>query len=223
MNQNNDRFIFAPETYQYAKNELSEQDIIKDPFEQFHSWFKEAKESEQTLAESTVFSTARLPSGRVSSRVVLLKELDHEGFVIYSNWGTSKKLKDFETNKYASLTFFWSSSQRQVRVEGVMKQVDYHQSNHYFKTRPRDSRIGAWSSPQSQILNGRQELDQLVEANKVKFRDVQDIECPEFWGGVKIVPLEIEFWQGRVSRLHDRLTFTRELELSEWKLNRLAP
>lgn len=215
------KIIYAPETYQYTKFELIEEDISNDPFEQFHKWFDEAKTNED-IPESTTFSTARLPSGRVSSRVVLLKELDHEGFVVYSNWKTSKKLKDFETNKYASLNFFWKKYQRQVRVEGIMKKVSYEQSNQYFQSRPRGSQIGAWSSPQSSVIDNRQVLEDKVQQSTDKFGD-NEIKCPEFWGGIKIIPLEIEFWQGRNSRLHDRLTFVRESEQDEWKLKRLAP
>lgn len=216
-----EKIIYAPETYQYTKFELNENDICKDPFEQFHKWFDEAKTVED-IPESTTFSTSRLPSGRVSSRVVLLKELDHEGFVIYSNWDNSKKLKDFESNKYAALNFFWKKYQRQVRVEGIMKNVPYEQSNQYFQSRPRGSQIGAWSSPQSSIINSRQELEKKVQESTNKFGD-EEIKCPEFWGGVKIIPLEIEFWQGRNSRLHDRLTFIRDSENDSWTLKRLAP
>lgn len=214
------KLIYAPETYQYTDRALNEEEIEKDPFVQFNKWFKEADDD---IPESTTFSTVRLPEGRVSSRIVLLKELDHEGFVIYSNWGTSKKSKDFETCKYASLTFFWKKLQRQVRVEGIMKKVDYEQSNEYFQTRPRGSRIGAWSSPQSQVIENRKVLEDLVKSNTERFGDNEEVKCPEFWGGIKIIPLEIEFWQGRDSRLHDRLTFVREDETQPWKLNRLAP
>lgn len=226
---NLDKIIYAPETYQYTKSELLETNINTNPFEQFHQWFQEAKDQEEPIPESVTFSTARLPSGRVSSRIVLLKELDHEGFIVYSNWGTSKKLKDFQTNKYASLTFFWKSLQRQVRVEGQMVPVEYVRANEYFKTRPVGSQIGAWASPQSSKIESRDQLDKFVQEKQEQFQDEagnineSNIKCPEFWGGMKIIPLEIEFWQGRNNRLHDRLTFTRENTDSSWELNRLAP
>lgn len=221
--------IFAPETYQYEKGHLHEEDVDSDPIEQFHVWFDEARkaipEGSCLLPESTTFSTARLPSGRVSSRVVLLKELDHHGFVVYSNWDTSKKKKDVDTNKFAALTFFWPHIQRQVRVEGIVEPVTRETTERYFKTRPRGSKIGAWASPQSLIIQERAELDALTKHFEDKFQDLKDdeIPCPALWGGVRIVPLEIEFWQGGLSRLHDRITFVRENTDEKWNRRRIAP
>ncbi|CUM64260.1 uncharacterized protein PRCAT00001857001 [Priceomyces carsonii] len=222
--------IFAPKTYQYDKGHLSEEEVGADPIEQFHRWFDEAQkykpEGSLFIPESVTFSTARLPSGRVSSRIVLFKELDAKGFIVYSNWDKSKKSEDFKSNKYASLTFFWPYLQRQVRVEGVMEKVTRETSERYFKTRPRGSKIGAWSSPQSQKISNREDLNSLCSEYERKFKDLKDdeIPCPEYWGGVRIVPLEIEFWQGGLNRLHDRLTFRREnIENGKWDLSRLAP
>lgn len=221
--------IFAPETYQYTKGHLNEEEILNDPLIQFNTWFKQAQSSlpanSDIIPESTTFSTARLPSGRVSSRIVLFKELDSHGFIIYSNWDNSKKSQDYDTNKYASLTFFWPHNQRQVRVEGIMEQVNRATSERYFKTRPRGSKIGAWASPQSQLIQSREELNQIYEHYESKFKDLADdaIPCPDYWGGMRIVPLEIEFWQGGNSRLHDRLCFRREDVEDKWNLIRLAP
>lgn len=221
--------IFAPETYQYTKGHLNESEIETDPFIQFNKWFKQAQSSvppnSEIIPEATTFSTARLPSGRVSSRIVLFKELDSHGFIIYSNWDKSKKLQDYETNKHAALTFFWPHNQRQVRIEGLMEQVNRPTSERYFKTRPRGSKIGAWASPQSQLINSRQELNQIYEKYEEKFKDLKDdeIPCPDFWGGMRIIPLEIEFWQGGNSRLHDRLCFRRDEVDQKWDLVRLAP
>lgn len=221
--------IFAPPTYQYEKGNLNESDIDASPIKQFHKWFEDARstltEGLSIIPESTIFSTARLPSGRVSSRVVLLKELDTLGFTVYSSWENSKKSKDFESNKYASLNFFWPHIQRQVRVEGVMEKVTRETSERYFKTRPRGSKIGAWASPQSQVIKSRDELDEKYKKYEEKFKDLLDdeIPCPEYWGGVRIVPLEIEFWQGGMSRLHDRLTYTRETLEGEWRVDRISP
>lgn len=221
--------IFAPPTYQYSKGHLNENDVAASPIEQFHRWFDDARtqlpKDLHTIPESTVFSTARLPSGRVSSRVVLLKELDTHGFIVYSNWEGSKKALDLESNKFASLNFFWPYLQRQARVEGVMEKVTRETSERYFKTRPRGSKIGAWASPQSQQISSRDELDALYRKYEDRFQHVADadIPCPDYWGGVRVVPLEVEFWQGGMSRLHDRITYTRETVDDEWTIKRISP
>ncbi|KAI5954287.1 PDX3 [Candida jiufengensis] len=221
--------IFAPETYQYTKGHLQESDLLSNPLDQFNKWFKEAQEKLPTdsdiIIEAVNFSTANLPSGRVSSRIVLLKELDKYGFLVYSNWQTSKKSKDFNSNKYAALTFFWPHIQRQVRVEGIMEHVTRETSERYYQTRPRGSKIGAWASPQSTKINSRDELNDLNEKYEEQFKDLKDeeIPCPEFWGGIRIEPLEIEFWQGGLSRLHDRISFRREDLTKDWEIFRLAP
>ncbi|CAN3359164.1 pyridoxamine 5'-phosphate oxidase [Diutina catenulata] len=219
--------IFAPKTYQYTKGHLSESEVIRDPVEQFHQWFEQARsslpEKSDIIPEATTFSTARLPSGRVSSRVVLFKELDHHGFIVYSNWDTSKKSQDYESNKWASLTFFWPHQQRQVRVEGLMEKVNRATSERYFATRPRASKIGAWTSPQSSVIESREVLEEREAKYEAEFKDVEEVPCPEYWGGMRIVPVEVEFWQGGAARLHDRLSFRRESPESAWEIVRLAP
>ncbi|KAA8915184.1 hypothetical protein TRICI_002679 [Trichomonascus ciferrii] len=216
--------IFAPETEQYTKFHLDRKDLNVSPGNQFHQWFQEAKANKVALPESTIFSTARLPSGRVSSRTVLLKELDKEGnLVIYSNWGTSKKAKDIESNQYASLTFFWKELERQVRIEGITEFLTNEESQIYFDTRPRASRIGAWASPQSTPLQNRQELEDKVKEVENRFEGVDKIPCPPFWGGLKIKPLEWEFFQGRTNRTHDRFSYTREsVDDNSWTIQRLS-
>lgn len=221
--------IFAPPTYQYEKGHLNEDEIEACPLKQFTKWFEDARntipEGSSLIPESTTFSTARLPLGRISSRIVLLKELDSRGFIVYSNWDTSKKAEDYASNKHAALTFFWPHIQRQVRVEGVMEKVSRETLQRYFDTRPRGSKIGAWASPQSQTISSRDELDALYKKYEEKFKDVPDneIPCPELWGGVRIVPLEVEFWQGGMSRLHDRLSFVRDEVADEWSVKRMSP
>ena len=216
------------------------------PIPQFHSWFANAQKSGLVShPEACALSTAELPSGRVSSRMVYLKELeapkqkqagDEEGkgagFVIYSNFGTSRKAADLATNSHASLLFFWEALQQQVRVEGVASRLTREESQAYFDTRVRGSRVGAWASRQSQVLDpredagdddGRAQLEGWVAEVEERFHGSEDIPVPEFWGGLRIVPTSVEFWQGRESRLHDRFVYEREAEGAEWTLKRLSP
>lgn len=169
--------------------------------------------------------------------MVYLKELDALGFVIYSNFGTSKKAQDLATNPWASLTFWWEDLERQVRVEGRASRLTREESQKYFDTRVRGSRIGAWSSRQSQVLkpseedteekdDGRKVLDEWVKETEKRFEGEENIPVPDFWGGLRIIPESIEFWQGRQNRLHDRFVYDKvsvEGDAHEWKLERLSP
>jgi len=221
--------IFAPaddktnaQAEQYTKGSLERHQLDPNPFTQFYSWFDHAQKNSVYHPETVCLSTASLPSGRVSARMVYLKELDSKGFVIYSNWATSKKAADVESNAQAALTFWWSELERQVRVEGRVERLTSEESQVYYKTRIRGSRIGAWASQQSSVLEGREELEKQVEEVEKKFEGMEDIPVPEFWGGLRVVPDMVEFWQGRPSRLHDRFQYTKVGE-GEWKIDRLSP
>ena len=218
---------------QFKVGTLYRSDLKNDPFQQFHDWFSHPQ-LQGTVPETCCLSTAELPSGRVSSRFVYLKELDDRGFVIYSNWGTSRKAADFATNKYVSLAFWWKGLERQVRVEGKAERLTDEESQKYFDTRARGSRIGAWASQQSNVLrlqseegdsdgkdDGRNELEGQVKEVEKKFEGEEKIPVPSFWGGLRIVPEMVEFWQGRESRLHDR--FKYEKKGDDWKIERLSP
>lgn len=216
------------------------------PIAQFHDWFKTASlpESGVSHPETCTLSTASLPSGRVSARMVYMKELDAQGFVIYSNFGTSRKARDlFGTedgssfgNSWASLVFWWEPLERQVRVEGRAVRLTAAESQTYFDTRVRGSRIGAWSSRQTALLkpdpnikddDGRAQLNRWVQEAESKFEGTEQIPVPEYWGGLRIVPERVEFWQGRQNRLHDRFVYDIAHgdgeSPKEWMLERLSP
>ncbi|KUJ06400.1 pyridoxamine 5'-phosphate oxidase [Mollisia scopiformis] len=229
--QNTSKLIFAPandkthsQADQYTKGalEISQLDP-RDPFTQFHAWFTLAQQSGVHQPETVCLSTASLPSGRVSARMVYLKELDSKGFVIYSNFGTSKKARDIAGNKWASLTFWWREMERQVRVEGMVERLSSEESQVYFDTRIRGSRVGAWASRQSEVLGeGRGQLEGWVREVEGRFEGEERIPVPGFWGGLRVMPEMVEFWQGRESRLHDRFQYVR-MEGGEWKIERLSP
>ncbi|KAM5348399.1 hypothetical protein ACJ41O_008223 [Fusarium nematophilum] len=243
------KLIFAPagsqasgQAEQFTKGTLVRSELNPTtPIPQFHSWFSRAQKPGSGVAhpESCTLSTASLPSGRVSSRTVYLKELDPRGFVIYTNLGTSRKAADMESNPRAALLFFWEALQQQVHVEGRVERVTREESQTYYDTRARGSRIGAWASRQSQVLepqgqgddddddddDGRRQLEGWVKEAEERFEGQDRIPVPEFWGGVRVIPDRIEFWQGRESRLHDRFVYELEgdSEIDNWTLKRLSP
>ena len=221
--------IFAPggtngtlQAEQYTKGSLEISQLEPSPFAQFDIWFKQAQEAGVHQPETVNFATAELPSGRVSARMVYLKEMDDRGFVVYSNWDTSRKSGDVASNPQAALTYFWHELQRQVRVEGPCERLSAEESQPYYDTRIRGSRIGAWASKQSQVLRDRAELEQQVDDIEKKFEGDERIPIPEFWGGMRVKPEMVEFWQGRPSRLHDRLRYTKDGK-GGWKIDRLSP
>ncbi len=203
---------------EYTLKGLSEQDIASDPFLQFERWFKEAMES--GIEEPNAMGLATVDaSGQPFQRTVLLKFFDQQGFVFYTNYG-SRKSQHISQNSKVSLLFFWKELHRQVHIAGTAEKVSRVESLKYFSSRPRGSQIGAWVSAQSQVITSRGLLMAQFEKIKQRFAD-GEIPLPDFWGGFRVKPTSIEFWQGRENRLHDRMLF-RQNE-AQWTLSRLSP
>jgi len=201
----------------YEQGTLLEAAVPSSPMSLFDQWFQDA--ASLTEPNAMCLSTCSAQA-KPSSRMVLLKGIDH-GFVFYTN-SNSRKGKELAENPVASLVFWWG--QRQVRVEGRVERVDDQTATAYFHSRPRSSQIGAWSSPQSQTIQTRQELDAIETSVEEKFANVDVIPKPEFWGGYRVIADQIEFWQGRTGRLHDRLLFVRRDTTKDlWSISRLAP
>jgi pyridoxamine 5'-phosphate oxidase len=206
---------------EYAREGLRRRDLAADPVEQFLKWLGEAKAAYPNDFTSMVLATADR-SGRPSARGVLLKACDERGFVFYSNYG-SRKGGELEENPRASLVFYWRAFDRQVRVDGRVEKVSREETEIYFRSRPLGARIGAWASRQSEVIAGREELERAVREAEERFGEA--VPCPEDWGGYRVVPDEIEFWQGRENRLHDRFRYRRQsgLEDGSWTIARLSP
>jgi pyridoxamine 5'-phosphate oxidase len=201
-----------------ARAILSEATVEDDPIAQFALWYAEACAVELPLPQAVALATAT-PSGRASLRMVLLKDFDAHGFVFHTNY-RSRKGAELARNPRASLLFHWKRLERQVRIEGRVARVARRESDEYFKTRARGSQLGAWASPQSAVLANRADLDRRFAAAGAKFP--HQVPRPAHWGGYRLAPVLIEFWQGREDRLHDRLCFTLGRS-GRWRLQRLAP
>lgn len=197
---------------------LDEASAGDDPLLLFDQWFREAARAGLLLPEAVTLSTVS-PSGKPSGRLVLMKSVDSRGFVFFTNY-ESRKARDLENNPNAALTFHWPVLHRQVRVEGRVERTSEPESDAYFATRPPGSQLGAWASEQSSELRDRDELERRVAARREEFADGA-IPRPPFWGGYRLAPRMIEFWQGRVDRLHDRFEFTRDGQ--SWSRRRLSP
>jgi len=198
---------------------LSRAKADTNPIRQFAAWFELAKQVDPEFANAMVLSTAA-SAGQPSSRLVLLKEFDERGFVFFTNYA-SRKAQELADNPQASLVFWWKEVYRQVRVEGRVAKVSRAESEAYFATRPRGSQIGAWASRQSATLAQRADFEAKIEQIETRFAG-QAVPCPPFWGGYRLLPQAIEFWQGRESRLHDRLRYRRG-EGESWQIERLSP
>lgn len=201
----------------YSLRELSESSVAADPFVQFSNWFDEYVKSDPLEPNAMTLATVG-GTGRPAARIVLLKGFDTSGFVFFTNY-ESRKARDLAEEPFAALLFFWPELERQVRIEGKVEKVSPSESEAYFLSRPLESRIGAWASRQSSPITGREELEEKIAELRVRFGE--EVPCPPFWGGYRIEPDQFEFWQGRPSRLHDRIVYTKGT--TGWNLSRLSP
>jgi pyridoxamine 5'-phosphate oxidase len=204
---------------EYARARLDETDVSHDPIVEFARWFAEAQEAEVLEVNAMTLATAT-PHGAPSARIVLLKAFDERGFVFFSDY-RSRKGAELEANPRAALVFYWGELDRQVRITGGVTLASREESERYFRTRPLGSRHGAWASHQSRVIPGRAVLEQDLREAEERFGD-GEVPLPAHWGGYRVVPDAIEFWQGRASRLHDRIRYTREVG-KRWRVERLSP
>jgi pyridoxamine 5'-phosphate oxidase len=204
---------------EYSKASLDVSSVLADPIKQFEKWFQEALEAD--VLEPNAMNLATInANNRPSSRIVLLKGIEQEKFLFYSNYQSAKG-KELDQNPACALTFFWPELERQVRIEGIAERVDDKRSELYFQSRPRGSQVGAWTSPQSSIIESRAILEERAKQIEKRFEGLSVLPKPNQWGGYQVDAQIIEFWQGRPSRLHDRVQFFKIDD--RWKVHRLAP
>jgi pyridoxamine 5'-phosphate oxidase len=203
---------------EYTRTGLTESEADADPVEQFRKWFEEALAADLHEPNAMTLATAT-PGGRPSDRIVLLKGFDERGFVFYTNY-EGRKARELEDNPYCALVFYWGELERQVRVEGHASRIPNEESDAYFDSRPRGSRLGAWVSEQSRTIESREALEDRLRELEERYEGAE-IPRPPFWGGYRVEPDSVEFWQGRENRLHDRLIYRRSER--GWKIERLQP
>lgn len=203
----------------YSSQSLLETDVAKNPIDQFENWWAQAINSQISEANAMTLATAS-GDGMPSARIVLLKGFDKNGFVFFTSYQSYKGMQ-IEENPKACLVFFWKELERQVRITGLVKKLDEKKSDEYFLSRPKGSQIGAWASPQSRIIESRNWLDKRYLEKTEEFKE-KEMQRPQNWGGYIVAPVIIEFWQGRPSRLHDRIQYTLQQD-GGWKIERLAP
>jgi pyridoxamine 5'-phosphate oxidase len=204
---------------QYASRGLREEDLAPDPYQQFDRWLREALAAELYEPYAMTLATAT-PDGKPSVRTVLLRGSDERGFVFYTNY-ESRKGEELAANPHAALLFFWAELERQVRIEGRVEKVSPEESDAYFQGRPRESCLGAWASAQSRVIADRGVLERRMRELEEEFTG-RSVPRPQYWGGYRVVPSVLEFWQGGAHRLHDRLCYFRE-EKGGWVIRRLSP
>lgn len=204
---------------EYHRARLDETDVSHDPIVQFARWFAEAEEVQAHDANAMTLATAT-SQGAPSARIVLLKAFDQRGFVFFTDY-RSRKSAELEANPQAALVLYWSELERSVRITGTVEKTSQEDSDRYFRSRPIGSRLGAWASHQSRVIPGRHMLESDLKEVEQRFAD-GDVPLPPYWGGWRVLPESLEFWQGRESRLHDRIRYQRNRS-REWKIERLSP
>jgi pyridoxamine 5'-phosphate oxidase len=215
-----DNSIIANLRQDYSVAALDRKDVAGNPFLQFEKWFEEVMQSDVLEPNAMTLATVS-KSGQPSARIVLLKAFDERGFVFYTNYH-SMKGQEMAKNPKVALVFLWLELQRQVRIEGRVEKVSEEETLAYFRSRPRGSQIGAYASPQSQVIKDRTILEENVSRLNKEYENAEALPLPDFWGGYRVIPTKIEFWQGRSSRLHDRIVY-KVTEDNNWKIERLAP